>query len=220
LRSFVFGLFFGLAVLASAVVLRPVFLLDIPTVPSPHTRFWEVQELPFHMVLSTRGADFLKDVESFSPTAYPDAGGGYSIGYGFQRWKGRRVTRAYPGRVTAAQSNVEFQRQLGLYEGIVRASLVENVTQPMFDALVSVCYNTGRVTASLRRKLRDSEMITVRDFTASATVRGKFHAGVYYRRLREYLVFAGRYDEAMTTRYTSVAHARAAYQEFLSVPAY
>lgn len=147
--------------------------------------------------LSVQGAEFIKVLEGFSAKAYKDSRG-YSIGYGFQKWQGRPTTRRYPGVVTREQSDREFDRQIVAYENIVMESLDGmEVTQHEFDALVSVCYNLGVVNRAILVKLRNQRRVMVSDFVTTAKVRHRVHPIVYGRRLKEYVMFLGQYEDAL-----------------------
>ena len=146
--------------------------------------------------ISAQGIAFLKRLEGFRPTAYRDAGGGYSIGYGFQKWQGRRVTPSYPRRVTESQADAELLRQLPLYEEIVRSHFTGFVEQHAFDALVSITYNLGRVNSTIVAKIDTRRPVSVRDFVSTAKARGRPHSELFERRVREFLVFLGRYEDA------------------------
>jgi lysozyme len=180
---------------------------ELPLLPSrPLTVIAEAPVFPEPMVIevsvpqttSERGIAFLKDLEAFRARAYHDAGGGYSIGYGFQTWKGRRVTAVYPGRVTEAQAHIELRRQLELYEGIVRDELEVDVPQSTFDALVSIAYNTGRMHGRpIISKINRGKILVVADFTSTATgVRptGRVSALLVERRKLEFKLHANLLD--------------------------
>lgn len=155
-------------------------------------------DAPAVQATSERGIQFIKDLEGFRAKAYHDAGGGYSIGYGFQTWKGRRVTMTYPGRVTEAQASVELQRQLEMYEGLVRAALDVDVSQPTFDALVSIAYNTGRMEGRpIISKINRGKTLVVTDFTSTATgmrPTGRISSLLVERRKLEYQLHAEQLD--------------------------
>jgi lysozyme len=161
--------------------------------------------------MSAQGITFLKAVEDFSPKAYWDAKG-YSIGYGFQTWKGRRVTTKYPGRVTMEQADAELAVQIEKYEAIVRAEFPTEMSQHHFDALVSIAYNLGRVNNSILDKARMNRPITVQDFVTTSKARSRFSPVVFARRVREFMVFLGRYEDALFHDMTP----RTAYRSLLS----
>jgi lysozyme len=144
--------------------------------------------------MSDKGIEVLKSFESFQPRAYHDHGGGYSIGYGFQTWKGRRVTLKYPGRVTEAQAATELKRQLALYEDIVRS--LGLFPQEAFDAFVSIAYNVGRVNTTVCRKIEKQLPITIRDFLSTAKVFNRVDWRLQGRRTREFFMMLGDYESA------------------------
>lgn len=191
-------------------LLLAVLLLFLPSLAAAQ----EPPVLPSHQLVqvrvpqttSERGVEFLKLLEQFRPTAYKDAVG-YSIGYGFQTWKGRRVTPAYPRHVTETQADAELRRQLEKYESIVKAKFMGDIPQHAFDALVSVAYNLGCVNAAIVRKVRAGRPVTIRDFLTTANTRSGFHPLLYVRRVREFTMFLGDYDGAAVLDFdVKVAH--------------
>jgi D-alanyl-D-alanine carboxypeptidase/GH24 family phage-related lysozyme (muramidase) len=145
--------------------------------------------------ISKLGVDFIKTHENFRSTAYKDASGTYAIGYGMHSWRGRKVTRKYPGRVSRAAADVEFMRQIPRFENIVRKSVCASLTQSQFDALVSVAWTLGRVNTRIIQKLEAGRSVSQRDFLVTATVRGRSIAGLRFRRLREFALFTGQLTE-------------------------
>lgn len=139
---------------------------------------------------SQRGIDFIKRHEAFYARAYRDTNGLYAIGYGMHYWKGRKVTRTYPGRVTLSQASVEITKQIPKYEKLVR-DVCAPLNQNAFDALVSVAWNLGRVNTRIIAKLESSADLTVADFMSTATVRGRIHKGLSVRRSEEFALFNG-----------------------------
>jgi len=166
-------------------------------------------------VMSELGVVFLKSVEGFRSMAYHDIGGGYSIGYGFRTWRGRRVTLAYPYRVTEAEANAELERQLFTYEDIVRREFDGLIPQHSFDALVSLCYNLGRLNTAILRKVRAGRPVGIEDFLTTAVVRSQFSPSLYSRRVREFAMFIGRYDDALSAELRAWRAARVAHQALL-----
>lgn len=211
-------------VLAALILLLPAHAAaqeqDIP-VPSSSTvvTFAPLPEVAAPMrlpqTMSERGIVFLKSIEGFRPMAYRDTGGGYSIGYGFQTWKGRRVTPAYPHRVTEAQATAELERQLRVYEDIVRREFDGRIPQHSFDALVSLCYNLGRVNTAILRKIRSDRPVSIQDFLTTAAARNQFSRPLYSRRVREFTMFIGRCEDAMESDLKAWSAARIAHQELL-----
>lgn len=176
---------------------------ELPLLPSRPLAITELSVMPGSATLSLtpqtmsdRGIEVLKVFESFRSRAYRDSGGGYSIGYGFQTWKGRRVTPRYPGYVTVAQAEAELKRQLTMYEDIVR-TVSTNLPQEAFDAFVSIAYNLGRVNSTICTKIERQLPITVKDFLSTAKVFNRVDWRLQGRRTREFLMMLGDYDAAM-----------------------
>lgn len=85
--------------------------------------------------MSAPGRAWLKSMEGLRLVAYRD-GDGWSIGYGHHG--------AYEGqRITAAEAEALFERDLVKYETAVNGALTRSATQAQFDALVSFAYNVG-----------------------------------------------------------------------------
>jgi len=147
----------------------------------------------FPTEVSKVGEAFIKEHEAFRATAYQDSADVWTIGYGFTRWKGTKVTETNPGRVTRAQADAEFTRQLDTYEGIVRESVCSLFTQGSYDSLVSVAWNLGRVNTLIARKLTygGTGDVQVSDFLSTATVHGRVSPGLMTRRMREFAMFIG-----------------------------
>lgn len=172
--------------------------------------------VPRQQTMSEMGIAFLKVVEQFRSVAYRDSGGGYSIGYGFQTWRGRRVTPNYPRRITEEQASAELRRQLEAYEDVVRIEFAGlPISQSVFDALVSVCYNLGHINTAILRKIRTGRPVCVSDFVTTAKALNRFSPPLYARRVREFSVFLGDYDMAVTMELESWSDMRVAYRAFL-----
>ena len=151
---------------------------------------------PMPESISDTGKSFIRGYEGLTLTAHYDKNG-YAIGYGMHTWRGRKVTLSYPGRVTEAEVEEEFNRQLTQYVAFVKTKVCAPMTQPMLDSLVSVAWNLGRVNASILQKMDDNRPIVARDFLTTATVHRRPYPVLVTRRLREYLLFSGDYDGAM-----------------------
>ena len=171
---------------------RAIEFVSFPAFPEAAT----LSLSPSQQTMSEQGIEVLKVFESFRPRAYRDGGGGFSIGYGFQTWKGRRVSLRYPGRVTEAQANEELERQLATYEDIV-LEVSTDLPQSAFDAFVSIAYNLGRVNSTICNKISRQLPITVRDFLSTAKVRNRTDWRLQGRRTREFFMMLGDYEAAM-----------------------
>lgn len=151
---------------------------------------------PVPETISDTGKTFIRTHEHLKTTAYYDKVG-YAIGYGMHTWKGKKVTRSYPGRVTESEVEAEFDEQLRTYVKFVKTNVCAPMTQPMLDSLVSVAWNLGRVNTSILEKFDRNRPIMARDFLTTATVHRRPYPMLVNRRLREYLMFTGDYDAAM-----------------------
>ena len=146
--------------------------------------------------ISERGKAFIRQHEGLQLDQYYDSIG-YAIGYGMHTWQGMPVTRTYPDSLTKADVEDEFETQLVTYAHIVTQSTCAPLTSSMFDALVSVAWNTGRVNTSIVRKVDQGRAVDVRDFLMTATTQSQRNRVLVNRRLREYIMFTGDYDLAM-----------------------
>ena len=146
--------------------------------------------------ISERGKAFIRQHEGLRLDQYYDSIG-YAIGYGMHTWQGMPVTRTYPNSPTEADVEDEFETQLVTYAHIVTQSTCAPLTSSMFDALVSVAWNTGRVNTSIVRKVDQGRAVDVRDFLMTATTQSRRNRVLVNRRLREYIMFTGDYDLAM-----------------------
>ena len=146
--------------------------------------------------ISERGKAFIRQHEGLRLDQYYDSIG-YAIGYGMHTWQGMPVTRTYPDSLTEADVEDEFETQLVTYAHIVTQSTCAPLTSSMFDALVSVAWNTGRVNTSIVRKVDQGRAVDVSDFLVTATTRSQRNRVLVNRRLREYIMFTGDYDLAM-----------------------
>ena len=115
--------------------------------------------------LSVRGAAFIAAYEGYRSSAYNDAGGHCTIGYGHLIHLGgcSPSDTARWGSLTQDRALALLWQDAHVYAAGVRASLPETpLSQPQFDALVSLSYNIGNggfrsssVRASLARSTPD-----------------------------------------------------------------
>lgn len=94
------------------------------------------------MTVSQNGINFIKGFEGWMPTAYLDAVGVPTIGYGHT---GSDVTRADVGKLTITESQGQdlLREDLTRFENAVNSSVTVPLNQNQFDALVSFTYNVG-----------------------------------------------------------------------------
>jgi len=89
------------------------------------------------MKLSPAGVEALKQYEGLSLTAYRDSGGVWTIGYGSTRDVREGM------RISQAEADQRFLADTEWAQAAVRTDVVVPITQPQFDALVSLAYNIG-----------------------------------------------------------------------------
>jgi lysozyme len=116
----------------------------------------------------------------------------WTIGYGFTRHlDGRKVL---PGdTMTRAEADAQLARQVESYEAGVREVLQVPVNQPMFDALVSICWNIGVGAfqgSTLVRLLNEGRYLeAAREFDRWNRAGGQVMPGLVARRDREQALF-------------------------------
>jgi lysozyme len=155
--------------------------------PDLFTSTSRVCVFPLHV--SEEGIAFIKAHEGFRFRPYRDHGHIWTVGYGFTSWKGRKVHRGYPRRITRADADAEFLRQLDKYEGIVRDSVCSALSQSAYDSLVSLAWNLGRINTTIVAKLDAADTVEAKDFLSTATVRGRLYRVLVNRRMDEYTLF-------------------------------
>ena len=88
--------------------------------------------------IGAKGLALIKEFEGCELTAYKDAVGVLTIGYGST---GQHVK---PGmKITAAEAEALLKKDLGRFEKAVNRLTHGNVTQNQFDALVAFSFNVG-----------------------------------------------------------------------------
>jgi lysozyme len=95
------------------------------------------------MQLSENGFKIIKNFEGLRLSAYRDAAGVWTIGYGTTLY--HDGIRVKPGDVLANQTQADalFKNTLGQYENAVNGLVKIPLSQNQFDALVSFTYNVG-----------------------------------------------------------------------------
>lgn len=89
------------------------------------------------MNTSQAGIDLIKNFEQLRLAAYRDAGGVPTIGYGSTR----NVRMGM--RINAALADARLRTDLGDAEATVNRLVTVPLSQPQFDALVSLTFNIG-----------------------------------------------------------------------------
>ncbi|GGY38944.1 lysozyme [Parvularcula lutaonensis] len=94
------------------------------------------------MKISERGLELIKQFEGLELEAYQDIVGVWTIGYGHTSMAG--PPEVVPGmEITEQEAEEILRRDLRQYEEAVERAVKVDITQNMFDALVSITYNIG-----------------------------------------------------------------------------
>lgn len=94
------------------------------------------------MRISNRGLDLIKRFEGLELEAYQDIVGIWTIGYGHTSMAG--PPEVVPGmEISEQEAENILRRDLGQYEDGVERAVKVDISQNMFDALVSITYNIG-----------------------------------------------------------------------------
>ncbi|EMP6174925.1 lysozyme [Citrobacter amalonaticus] len=94
------------------------------------------------MQISSNGIMIIKKFEGFSPTAYPDAGGGWAIGYGHTGTiDGLPLTGNM--RITEQKAEYLLYQDLVIVQGVIQSNVKIQLSQNQFDALCSLVFNIG-----------------------------------------------------------------------------
>ena len=94
------------------------------------------------MQASTLCYDFIKKCEGYSAHAYDDGGGVQTIGWGTIRWD--LTTPVKKGdTITTEEAQRQLEIEVHRVEDAINATVKVPLTQPEFDALVSLFYNIG-----------------------------------------------------------------------------
>lgn len=95
------------------------------------------------MQLSENGFKMIKNFEGLRLTAYRDAAGVWTIGYGCTMYHDGRKVRPGDKLASETQADALFRNVLGQYEQAVNRFVKVPLSQNQFDALVSFTYNEG-----------------------------------------------------------------------------
>lgn len=95
------------------------------------------------MEISEKGLNLIKKYEGFRSKVYRDVAGVLTIGYGTTFYpNGKRVKFGDPP-LTEEEATKILKQNLDFFERFVDSSTRDDITQGMFDALVSFTYNLG-----------------------------------------------------------------------------
>lgn len=139
------------------------------------------------MQLSPAGIEALKAYEGLSLTAYRDTGGVWTIGYGSTRDVREGM------RITQTEADQRFLADTEWAQAAVRTDVTVPLTQPQFDALVSLAYNIGAGAFARSTLLR---LLNAADYRGAAEqflvwnkVKGEVVTGLAVRRAKERAMF-------------------------------
>lgn len=134
------------------------------------------------------GFAFIKAREGCVLYAYKDSGGVITIGYGNTSYYGKDIQMGMV--ITQEEAEKLFKWSLTWDENTVRKSLTRNVSQNEYNALVSLCYNSGVIDASFMKKV-NSQIITENDWTSYRIRdrRGIILPGLINRRKEEFALY-------------------------------
>ena len=93
------------------------------------------------MRISQNGLDLIKKYEGFRPEAYLCTSGIPTIGYGSTYVNKIKVKLG--DTITLAKAEVQLLDDVTAFEKLVNNNVTTQMTQGMFDALVSIVYNVG-----------------------------------------------------------------------------
>jgi lysozyme len=95
------------------------------------------------MQLSNHGYAIIKNFEGLRLSAYSDAAGVWTIGYGSTRYHDGKQVKPGDQLASELQADALFRNTMGQYEDAVNEAVKVPLTQNQFDALVSFTYNEG-----------------------------------------------------------------------------
>ncbi len=146
------------------------------------------------MKTSAAGLAEIKRSEGVRLTAYRDAVGIWTIGYGHTTAAG--APRVAPGlTITQAQADAILARDIALFERGVESAVKVPLTQGQFDALVSFSFNLGVGAlrkSTLLKKLNAGDYVgAAAEFARWNRAGGSVLKGLTFRRAREAAMFRG-----------------------------
>lgn len=87
------------------------------------------------------GKSLIKEFEGFRATAYLCPANVWTVGYGTTRINGNKVSKGT--RVTTEEADIFLEQDLKQFEDCINKSVLVELTQNQFDALVAFVYNVG-----------------------------------------------------------------------------
>lgn len=145
------------------------------------------------MQISYNGIGLLKEREGFSPKAYKDGGGVWTIGYGTTKIDGKPVQEGMT--CTVEQATVWLYADLAWAQTAVNQLVRAKLNQNQFDALCVFVYNIGQTAfanSTMLRKLNVNDFIGAgAEFPRWDMDNGRHVRGLAIRRELERNMFEG-----------------------------
>lgn len=139
------------------------------------------------MTIGEKGIDLIKSFEGLELHSYQDGAGVWTIGYGHTRGVVPLQT------CTEAEATAFLEADLANAENAVNHYVTADLTQNMFDALVSLTFNLGAGNLEHSTLLRllngGSKLAAADEFLKWNKVAGKVSAGLSRRREAERELF-------------------------------
>lgn len=170
--------------------------LNLPNGPSNANQIPVINYAPANqLTFSQNGVDFLIAQEGFETKAYLDSAGILTIGVGHVILPGEEYLES--ATLTTQEVQNLLIADLGTYVNKVRQKVNVSVTQNMFDAMVSLCFNigvNGFANSSVLSKINQGYYFQAADaflLWNKITINGKLvvNAGLQARRNRERTLF-------------------------------
>jgi lysozyme len=144
------------------------------------------------MTLSDNGIKFITRWEGFSPTAYKDVAGYWTIGYGHLILPNEQ--QLMTATLTKEQAMAMKKKDAGIAEAAIRGQVLAPLNQNQFDALVSLIFNIGSgafrdSTVKARINALDTEARITEAWQRWKNAGGKTVPGLVNRRKAETELF-------------------------------
>jgi RHS repeat-associated protein len=131
-------------------------------------------DLTVDMELSDQGEDLIKYYEDYREYPYPDEGLNCTIGWGHVLTYGEGCSgwpnKTYGNGITRQQAQEFFDRDVSYFEDLINDTIIVDLTQAQFDALVSYTFNTGDQPGNWYLDKGIPELINSGDFEAAASI--------------------------------------------------
>lgn len=130
--------------------------------------------------------DFIKKVEGFRYKAYQCSAGVWTIGYG-------HTENVKPNQtITLQKADILLKQDVSKYANGVKKLVTTNITQNMFNALISFAYNLGLNTlrkSTLLKKINNNDYSVSNEFLKYVLAGGVVKEGLINRRKLEIALF-------------------------------